>query len=220
MSKRSKKNRAGIGIATQAPAAQPRREIVFLLDRSSSMQSMQSAAIQGFNSFLESQKQAFGDVRFTLTLFDRNPIKLYDRVPICEVPALTPRSYLLGYGTALFDTLGLTLAEVSKRHSAANQGVAANQLVLAVLTDGYDSVSRIYTHKHISDYLELMKGVPSVEMVFLAAGPDALHQYQLLNLPRRNTMVFDHSPQGFHEGFKHLKDVTAICFVIKPDGKD
>lgn len=220
MGKKDRKAKTGFGIGPQFRADRPTREIIFLLDRSSSMESMQSAAIQGFNSFLESQKKAFGDVRFTLTLFDRNPIKLYDRVPIRDVPALTPQSYLLGYGTALFDTLGLTLAEVFKRHCAANQGVTANQLVLAVLTDGYDSVSRIYTHKHISDYLEIMKGFTTVEMVFLAAGPDALHQCQLLNIPLKNTRAVDQTAQGLNEGFKHLKRVTAVCFIIKPDGKD
>ena len=220
MGKKNKKDKKEPSTGPQGPAGLPTREIIFLLDRSSSMESMQSAAIQGFNAFLESQKKAFGDVRFTLTLFDRNPIKLYDRVPIGELPALTPQSYLLGYGTALFDTLGMTLADVLKRHCTANQGVTANRLVLAVLTDGYDSVSRIYSNKHVSDYLEIMKGFPSVEMVFLAAGPGALHQCQLLKLPLRSTKAIDHTAQGLNEGFKHLKRVTAVCFVVKPDDND
>ena len=45
-------------------------EIAFVLDRSGSMQSMATAAIDGFNHFLHSQQSAPGQARLTLVLFD------------------------------------------------------------------------------------------------------------------------------------------------------
>jgi Mg-chelatase subunit ChlD len=45
-------------------------EIVFVLDRSGSMQAMVEPAISGFNRLLREQQQVPGHARFTLVLFD------------------------------------------------------------------------------------------------------------------------------------------------------
>lgn len=45
-------------------------EIVFILDRSGSMQAIVEPALSGFNRLLHEQRQVPGQARFTLVLFD------------------------------------------------------------------------------------------------------------------------------------------------------
>ena len=60
-------------------------EIVFVLDRSGSMQSCQEAAIAGFNRFLVEQQQLEGVVKLTLVLFDDEYLVPIDALPAAEV---------------------------------------------------------------------------------------------------------------------------------------
>ena len=65
-------------------------EIVFLLDRSGSMESMVEPAISGFNRLLREQQQVPGHARFTLVLFDDQYEVPFQSVPISEVVSWTP----------------------------------------------------------------------------------------------------------------------------------
>ena len=53
-------------------------ELVFILDRSGSMDGMEEQAVKSFNSFLNDQKNIDGSANLTLVLFDNvieTPIK-------------------------------------------------------------------------------------------------------------------------------------------------
>jgi hypothetical protein len=60
--------------------------IVFLLDRSGSMQSIKSDVIGGFDAFLTEQRAADGDCRVTLAQFDNEYEVVYRSVPLSDVP--------------------------------------------------------------------------------------------------------------------------------------
>lgn len=64
-------------------------EVVFVLDRSGSMENVVSDTIGGFNSMINKQKKESPNALVTTVLFDDKIEILHDRVAINDVPALT-----------------------------------------------------------------------------------------------------------------------------------
>ena len=76
-------------------------ELVFILDRSGSMNGLEKDTIGGFNSLIEKQKKEDGEALVSTVLFDDESKVLYDRVPIQDVPRMTENEYFVGGCTAL-----------------------------------------------------------------------------------------------------------------------
>ena len=87
-------------------------EIVFILDRSGSMQTLTDDTIGGFNSFIEKQKQEPGDAILTTVLFDDQYEVLHDGVNLKDVKPLTREDYYARGMTAMMDAIGRTINTV------------------------------------------------------------------------------------------------------------
>ena len=81
-------------------------EMVFILDRSGSMQGLEGDTIGGFNAMLEKQKLEEGEAFVSTVLFDDECSVLHDRVDIQKVASMTRRDYFVGGCTALLDAVG------------------------------------------------------------------------------------------------------------------
>src|SRR6185312_9076876 len=68
-------------------------EIVFILDRSGSMQSIKSDAIGGFNAFIAEQKKLKGKTNIKLILFNDSVETIFNSVDINEVEELNESTY-------------------------------------------------------------------------------------------------------------------------------
>ena len=64
-------------------------ELVFVLDRSGSMQGLEQDTIGSFNSLIEEQKKEPGMALVSTVLFDDECEVVHDRVPLDQVGALT-----------------------------------------------------------------------------------------------------------------------------------
>ena len=65
-------------------------ELVFIVDRSGSMGGLENDTIGGFNATLDAHRAAEGEAVVSTILFDNEAQVLHDRIPIAEVPALSP----------------------------------------------------------------------------------------------------------------------------------
>ena len=130
---------------------------LFLLDRSGSMDSCRQDTIDGFNSFVESQKQFGGTM--TLCLFDDQFETVYEKTPIEEVPVLTEETFVPRGGTALLDAMGQVL----------KMNLSDDAMVI-ILTDGEENSSRTYTSVHVKDLVDTKKW----KFVYLGANQDAV----------------------------------------------
>ena len=79
-------------------------EVVFVLDRSGSMENIVSDTIGGFNSMINKQKKESPNALVTTVLFDDKIEILHDRVAINDVPALTNKEYYARGCTCLLYT--------------------------------------------------------------------------------------------------------------------
>ena len=145
---------------------------VFLLDRSGSMDSCRQDTIDGFNTFVDSQKQFGGTM--TLCLFDDEFETVYEKLPIEQVPPLTEHTFVPRGGTALHDAMG----QVLKMN-------LSDDAMIIILTDGEENSSRTYTSAHVKDLVNLKPW----KFVYLGANQDAV--LAATNLGIKTSMEYD-----------------------------
>lgn len=125
--------------------------LVFLLDRSGSMQSIKSDVIGGFEAFVAEQRVAEGECTVTLAQFDNRYEVVYHNIPLAEVPplALDPRGM-----TALHDSMGRlitgTMAEIEVLADHDKPG----SVVVAIMTDGLENASTEWSGPAIKSLVE------------------------------------------------------------------
>ena len=149
-------------------------ERVFLLDRSGSMESCIDDTIEGFNTFVESQKEVGGTM--TLCLVDHEFNTVYEKVPIDQVNPLTRDTYVPRGGTALHDAMG----QVLKMN-------LSDDVMVIILTDGEENSSSKYTAAHVKDLVDAKPW----KFVYLGANQDAVLTAQGLGI--QTSMGYDTS---------------------------
>lgn len=116
-------------------------EIVAIVDRSGSMQSIATDAIGGFNKFLDDQKKQPGEATLTLCLFDHEHLYPYNNQPLPFVAPLTSTTYQPRGNTALYDAIGRTLSQLLAR--------SPERAIVVILTDGYENASTEYNQASV-----------------------------------------------------------------------
>ena len=81
-------------------------ELVFILDRSGSMEGLEKDTIGGFNGMLQKQRKEEGEANVTTILFDDEIEVIHDRFPVSVVNPLTDTDYYVRGCTALLDAIG------------------------------------------------------------------------------------------------------------------
>ena len=145
-------------------------DITMVIDRSGSMQSIQSDAEGGINSFIEQQKQEPGEANVTLVQFDSDYEFVHSGVPIRQVPAfkLVPRG-----STALLDAVGRAINETGARLAATDEAQRPGLVVFVIVTDGEENSSREFTRDQIRTMVEHQQSAYKWQFTFLAANQDA-----------------------------------------------
>src|SRR5258708_3933478 len=85
----------------------------FALDRSGSMASLATVAVQSVTQLIEKQRAIAGNSRFTLSLFNHNVQLVHDAVPLSDVQPLLPAQYEPSGGTALNDGVAHLIRSLS-----------------------------------------------------------------------------------------------------------
>lgn len=76
-------------------------ELVFILDRSGSMQELAQDIIGGFNAMVEKQKKELGETFVATILFDDQYDILHDHLPLKDSMPITDKEYFARGMTAL-----------------------------------------------------------------------------------------------------------------------
>ena len=122
-------------------------EIIFVIDKSGSMSRLTKDTIEGFNGFVESQKD---DTKTTLTtiLFDTSWKTLHDGIDVYEVSPMTTKDYIAGGGTAMLDAIGEIINRVQDRHDELGTE-KPEEVLFVITTDGEENSSREYSYEKI-----------------------------------------------------------------------
>lgn len=148
-------------------------ELVFILDRSGSMQGLERDTIGGFNSMLEKQRKESGEAVISTVLFDNLTEVIHDRVSITDVPDLTEKEYFVRGCTALLDAVGGAIHHIGNVHKYARKEDIPEKTLFIITTDGMENASRYYTYDRVRQMIERQKERYGWEFIFLGANIDA-----------------------------------------------
>ena len=196
-------------------------ELVFLLDRSGSMQGLEGDTIGGFNSMLEKQKKEPGDVRVTTVLFDDKYELLHDRLDIHSMAPITEHEYYVRGCTALLDAIGRTIQKIAnvQKHTAPEH--RADKVLFVITTDGMENASRKYSYKQIHDMIEREKAEFGWEFLFLGANIDAIAVANRFGIDADRAVNYHADSLGTQLNYEVLSEaITQVRACAAPLGAD
>lgn len=180
--------------------AQEPIKIVFVIDESGSMGSLQSDVIGGFNRIIDEQLEVEGAAEVTLITFANTVKTVLDNVDIEQVESLTTSNYKPSGGTAMNDAIGFALTKVLAE--------APEKAIINIFTDGYENVSRDYTAPQVK---ELVKQVEDrgYQVVFLAANIDEVAVAHTFGLAAGATRGFTADAKGMECAYLNASAATT-----------
>lgn len=170
-------------------------EIVAILDRSGSMQTIHDDSIGGFNAFLKAQKEIKSPANISVVLFDDKYQVLYDDIDIQKAEPLTSKTYNLSGSTAMNDAIGKTLNKMFSKNPA--------KAIVCILTDGQENASKEYTTTQVKALIEKAQG-KGWEIQFLAANQDAFATGASYGMNLKNVANFKADPLGTRTAYANL----------------
>lgn len=160
-------------------------EIICIADRSGSMETIRSSAIEAFNGFLQNQKNHPGEAILTYIQFDDQYEIVHLGKPIHSVEKLTSETFVPRGSTSLLDAIGKTIDNVGARLRDTMDAQRPERIIVTILTDGGENSSHVYTRSKVFEMIRHQREKYSWEFVFLAAGPDAFMEAQQLGIPQQ-----------------------------------
>ena len=149
-------------------------ELVFILDRSGSMQGLEGDTIGGFNAMLEKQKKEPGEAYVSTVLFDDQTEVLHDRMELGKVRPITDKEYYVRGCTALLDAVGGAIHHIGNIHKYARPEDVPEHTLFVITTDGMENASRRYSAWQVKEMIQGQKEKYGWEFLFLGANIDAV----------------------------------------------
>ena len=197
-------------------------EIIFILDRSGSMQGLEKDTIGGFNSLIEKQKKIEGDALISTVLFANESKVIHDRVDVKNVKPMTENNYITGGCTALLDAIGNAIHHISNIHKYARKEDVPEHTLFVITTDGMENASRTYTYPKVKKLIENQKEKHGWEFMFLGANIDAVNVASYMGIDENRAVNFNCDSEGTDLNYEVLNDAIGVlreCSYVSADWK-
>jgi len=189
-------------------------DITIILDRSGSMYSIKDTTIEGFNSFIKKQKKGDFDTNLTFVQFDDEYEKVYEQKDIKSVEYLNCKTFSPRGTTALLDTIGITINSTKKRIDTKEKSKKPANVIIAIITDGYENASVEYSRKAISKMIHKREKKDNWNFIFLAANQDAIKEGARFGIHSERALTFNSNRKGVENAFHSMSN---ICYSLSDD---
>lgn len=170
-------------------------ELVFILDRSSSMAGLESDTIGGFNGMLKKQQQEEGEANVTTVLFDDQIDIIHDRFPLNIIKLLTEDDYYVRGCTALLDAVGSTVKKVENIQKRLPEEMRAEKIIFVIITDGQENSSQEYSVSMVKKMIEKNQE-KGWQFLFLGANIDAVEEASKIGIHRTHAASYKNDAKG------------------------
>lgn len=186
-------------------------ELVFILDRSGSMNGLEKDTIGGFNAMIEKQKREAGQALVSTVLFDNESVVIHDRLPLDKVPPLTEREYCTRGCTALLDAVGGAIRHIGNIHKYARREDVPEKTLFIITTDGYENASKRYDYEKVRRMIQHEKEKYGWEFLFLGANIDAAAEAMRFGISEDRAVNYKCDEAGTALNYEVISD--AVCSV-------
>lgn len=184
-------------------------ELVFILDKSGSMDGLERDTIGGYNTMLEKQKAVEGDCLITTVLFDNSYELLHDRIDIRAVSPITEKEYYIGGSTALLDAIGRTIHKIGNAQRHTSDEFRAENVMFVIITDGEENSSREYTSDKVKAQIQRQKEKYGWEFIFLGANIDAVETASRFGITPDRAQNYHADGEGTQLNFRVMSETVA-----------
>lgn len=175
--------------------------ILFILDRSGSMHPIHADVVGGINQFLASQQAAEGTADLTLVQFDHEIQTVIDGVDIRFVAPYLTTDFEPRGSTALYDAMGISMDALAAKLAGLPETERPENVIVAVMTDGEENASEIYTFQRLQRMIEHQRGFANWEVLFLASEPRTLEISRHMGVDESTSQQWSKDAAGTHEAF-------------------
>lgn len=159
-------------------------DMIFILDRSGSMDGLENDTIGGFNSMIQKQKEEPGEAFVSTVLFDDMHEVLHNRVKLSDIQPLTKKDYWVRGTTALHDAIGRAISHTVRVYRHMKPEDVPEKTVFTIITDGMENASCEYSGQDIKRMIEHEKAKYNWEFLFIGANIDAITTAEGLGISR------------------------------------
>ena len=191
-------------------------ELVFILDRSGSMQGLEADTIGGFNSMLKKQKKEPGEALVSTVLFDDRVEVLHDRVRADRVKPITDREYYVRGCTALLDAVGGAIHHIGNIHKYARPEDVPEHTLFIITTDGMENASHCYSARQVRQMIRRQKKKYGWEFLFLGANIDAVETAGHLGIDADRAVNYHCDSEGTRLNYQVLTQAVSAVRCSAP----
>lgn len=190
---------------------------LIILDESGSMQSIKPQAITGLNETLQTIKSAQEKYEnqshyVTLVSFNTNSVKtIYDCCPANCVQELRQIDYQPNAGTPLYDAMGISLTQLMAEVKDEDN------VLVTIITDGYENASREYSGKAIFQLIENLKAKGWI-FTYIGANQDVEKVASSMGI--QHSLLFDADEEGAGEMFRKERESRKQYYCCISEGMD
>lgn len=179
-----------------APGTIPLTYIGFVLDGSGSMESGKSDTIKGFNTQINTVKAGAaeaGETRVGMVDFSTTPSVRYMGVGTSALQPLTAESYMPNGYTALYDGVGVMIAELLAQPHLESPETA---VLVTIFTDGEENASTEYSAVLLKNLITKLEATGRWTFALVGPTDGVMDLADLLAVDRSNTTGFDPNSLG------------------------
>jgi hypothetical protein len=165
--------------------------ISVVLDASGSMHTIKQATIEGFNSFVLSNKQLPGKLTTLVTQF--NNMVNVGTLKEESLGLLNEANYHPMGSTALYDAIGSTINATGLLLSNMKEDQRPEKVIFLIVTDGEENSSKEFTHGQIATMVKLQKEQYQWEFIFMGANIDAMKVAGSISINCANALTYGHN---------------------------
>ncbi len=165
--------------------------VAFVLDESYSMMKVAGDTVEGFNEYMDTLKKDPSRTILYLMTFNSEDVSIpYNFEDLSKVSDLDELHYRPDGNTPLLDAVGATINKTESFLKTQKKG--SPQVIVTIMTDGWENASRFYTHENITQMIS-EKEAEGWEFTYLGAAIAGWSEANRLGIKRGNFSRFDAS---------------------------
>ena len=186
-------------------------EIVVLLDRSGSMQTIANDVVGGLQTFIDEQcKCKVGRANLSLIMFDsEDPNEVVFSAEPINTITLKPGFFQPRAGTPLFDALGRTINSTGERFSKLDESQRPGKVVFLVMTDGAENMSREFSSSTIKQMIKHQEEVYKWQFIYIGADVDVFTEAGNAGIQLAKSSGYSKSAMGLTRSMIHTASNIA-----------